>query len=176
MVECYETMDCWYIWIKWSMVLSRRILWRSKSSIRIIFCVYIWYLKLPCQWLYENWSPSGYKCYWKCQGKTNLSEGGKGQGIMINIYHQKMLQIFNTSKFMEELLKKQQKLKFSGAGASHQNGAGSRARYQYSGQYRKCHIDSSLDDMSQGNIANGNGLCCIDLKLDPWYTVWYTSH
>ena len=98
------------------------------------------------------------------KAKLTFEREDKSQGVMINVYH---TDIFNTSKFMEELLKKQQKLKFSGAGASHQNGAGSRARYQYSGQYRKCHIDSSLDDMSQGNIANGNGLCCIDLKLDP---------
>ena len=54
----------------------------------------------------------------------------------------------NTSKFMEELFKKQQKLRFSGAGASHQNGAGRRTRYQDSGQYGKCHIDASLDGMS----------------------------
>ena len=64
---------------------------------------------------------------------------------MINKYH---TDISNTSKFMEELLKKQQKLRFSAAGASHKNGAGSRARYQYSGRYGKCHIDASLDDMS----------------------------
>ena len=31
--------------------------------------------------------------------------------------------IFNSSEFMEELLKKQQKIRFSAAGASHQNGA-----------------------------------------------------
>ena len=31
--------------------------------------------------------------------------------------------IFNSSEFMEELLKNQQKISFSGAGASHQNGA-----------------------------------------------------
>ena len=55
---------------------------------------------------------------------------------------------------MEELLKKHQKLRFSGAGASHQNGAGRRARYQYSGQYGKCHIGASLDDMSQGHIIH----------------------
>ena len=64
---------------------------------------------------------------------------------MINKYQ---TDIFNTSKFMKELLKKQQKLRFSAAGASHQNGAGSRARYQYSGQYGKVHIDASLDNMS----------------------------
>ena len=35
--------------------------------------------------------------------------------------------IFNSSEFMEELLKKQQKIRFSVAGASHQNGAAERA-------------------------------------------------
>ena len=70
---------------------------------------------------------------------------------MINEYH---TDIFNTSKFMEELLNKQQKLRFSGAGASHQNGAGRRARYQCSGQYGNCHIDARLDDMSQGHIIH----------------------
>ena len=35
--------------------------------------------------------------------------------------------IFNASYFMEDLLKKQQKISFSGAGASHQNGAAERA-------------------------------------------------
>ena len=35
--------------------------------------------------------------------------------------------IFNSSDFMEELLKNQQKIRFSGAGASHQNGATERA-------------------------------------------------
>ena len=55
---------------------------------------------------------------------------------------------------MKELLKQQQKLRFIGACASHQNGAGSRARYQYSGQYGKCNIYASLDDMSQGHIIH----------------------
>ena len=79
------------------------------------------------------------------KAKLTFEREDKIQGVMINKYH---TDIFNTSKFMEKLLKKQQKLRFSAAGASHQNGAGSRARYQYSGQYGKCHIDASLDDMS----------------------------
>ena len=85
--------------------------------------------------------------------KENLTfeREDKSQGIMINLYH---TDIFNTPKFMEELLKKHKKLRFIGAGASHQNGAGSRARYQYSGQYAKSHIDASLDDMSQGHIIH----------------------
>ena len=77
--------------------------------------------------------------------KLTFEREHKSQGVMINKYH---TDISNTSKFMEDLLKKQQKLSFSAAGVSHQNGAGRRARYQYSGQYGKCHIDASLDDMS----------------------------
>ena len=41
---------------------------------------------------------------------------------MIKIYHTDN-GIFNTSKFMEYIFKKQQNISFSGAGASHQNGA-----------------------------------------------------
>ena len=44
---------------------------------------------------------------------------------MINIYHTENL-IFNTSKFMEDLLKNQQKIRFSGVRASHQNGSAER--------------------------------------------------
>ena len=79
------------------------------------------------------------------KAKLTFEREDKSQGVMINKYH---TDIPNTSKFMEELLKKQQKLRFSAAGASHQTGAGSRARYQYSDRYGKCHIDASLDDMS----------------------------
>ena len=78
------------------------------------------------------------------KAKLTFEMEDKSQEGMINEYH---TDILNTSKFMEKLLKKQKKLRFSAAGASHQNGAGSRARYQYSGQYGKCHIDASLDDM-----------------------------
>ena len=67
---------------------------------------------------------------------------------------------------MEELFKKQQKLIFIGAGASHQNEAGSRARYQYSGQYGKWHIDASWDDISQGHIIRLFWLTEMD------YAVW----
>ena len=79
------------------------------------------------------------------KAKLTFEREDKSQEVMIKVYH---TDISNTSKFMEDLLKKQQKLRFSAAGASHQNGAGSRARYQYSGRYGKCHIDASLDDMS----------------------------
>ena len=79
------------------------------------------------------------------KAKLTFEMEDKSQGVMINEHH---TDTFNTSKFMEKLLNKQKKLRFSAAGASHQNGVGSRARYQYSGQYGKCHIDTSLDDMS----------------------------
>ena len=85
------------------------------------------------------------------KAKITLEREDKSQGVMIKVYH---TDIFNTSKFIEELLKKQQKLKFSGAGASHQNGVVSRARYQYTGQYGKCHVDAILDDMSQRHIIH----------------------
>ena len=75
------------------------------------------------------------------RAKLTFESEDKSQGLMINEYH---TDIFNTSKFMKELVKKQQKLRFSAAGASHQNGAGSRARYQYCGKNGKCHIDASL--------------------------------
>ena len=77
--------------------------------------------------------------------KLTFEREYKSQGVMINEYH---TDIFNISKFMEKRLKKQQKLRFSAAGASHQNEAVSRACYQCSGQYGKCRIDASLDDMS----------------------------
>ena len=45
---------------------------------------------------------------------------------MINKYHTEN-GIFNTSKFMEEMLNNKQKIRFSGGSASHQNGASDRA-------------------------------------------------
>ena len=51
------------------------------------------------------------------KAKLIFEREDKNQGIMINVYH---TNIFNTSNFMEYLLKNQQKLRFSGDGASHQ--------------------------------------------------------
>ena len=51
------------------------------------------------------------------KAKLTFEREDKSQGVMINKYHN---DISNTSMFMEELLKKQQKLRFSVAGASHQ--------------------------------------------------------
>ena len=85
------------------------------------------------------------------KAKINFERENKSQGVMINVYH---TNVFKTSMFMEKLLKKQKKLMFSGPGASHQNGAVSRARYQDSGRYGKSNIDASLDDISQGQNIN----------------------
>ena len=79
------------------------------------------------------------------KAKLTFEREDKSQEVMIKVYH---TDTFNTSKFMEKLLKNQKKLRFSAAGASHQNEAVSRACYQCSGQYGKCRIDASLDDMS----------------------------
>ena len=46
--------------------------------------------------------------------------------MMIRGYHTDN-GIFNASDFMEELLKKQKNIRFSGAGASHRNGSADRA-------------------------------------------------
>ena len=54
------------------------------------------------------------------KAKLTFGREYKSQEVMIKVYH---TDTFNTSKFMEKLLKKQQKLRFSAAGASHQNGA-----------------------------------------------------
>ena len=50
----------------------------------------------------------------------------KIQEVMINVYHTEN-GIFNTSKFMEELLNNQKKIFLSGASASYKNGAAERA-------------------------------------------------
>ena len=56
------------------------------------------------------------------KAKLTFERGDQIQGVAIKGYHT-YNGIFNTSEFMEELPKKQQKIRFSGAGASHQNGA-----------------------------------------------------
>ena len=61
------------------------------------------------------------------KAKLTFEKEDKSQEVMIKVYH---TDTFNTSKFMEKLFNKHKKLRFSAAGASHQNGAGSRARYQ----------------------------------------------
>ena len=58
--------------------------------------------------------------------KLTFEREAQSQGVVIKGYHTDN-GIFNSSEFMEDLLKKQQKIRFSGAGASHQNGAPERA-------------------------------------------------
>ena len=47
------------------------------------------------------------------KAKLTFEREDKSQGVMINVYHTDN-GIFNISKFMEDLLKKQQKIRFSG--------------------------------------------------------------
>ena len=73
--------------------------------------------------------------------------------------------IFNSSEFMEELLKKQQKIRFSGAGASNQNGAAERAI-------------KTVVTMARNMLMHAALRCPEDtLSTDLWemamdYTVW----
>ena len=54
--------------------------------------------------------------------KLKFEREAQSQGVVIKGYHTEN-EIFNSSQFMEELLKKKKNIRFSGAGASHQNGA-----------------------------------------------------
>ena len=56
------------------------------------------------------------------KAKLTFEREAQSQGVVIKGYHTDN-EIFNTSEFMDYLLKKQQKIRFSLAGASHQNGA-----------------------------------------------------
>ena len=56
------------------------------------------------------------------KAKLTFEREAQSQGLVIKGYHTDN-GIFNTSEFTEDLLKKQQRIRFSGAGASHQNGA-----------------------------------------------------
>ena len=60
------------------------------------------------------------------KAKLTFEREAQSQGVVIKAYHTDN-GIFNSSEFMEELLKKQQNIRFSGDGASHQNGAAERA-------------------------------------------------
>ena len=56
------------------------------------------------------------------KSKTTLEREAQSQVVVITGYHTDN-GIFNASDFTEDLLKKQQKIRFSSAGALHQNGA-----------------------------------------------------
>ena len=60
------------------------------------------------------------------KAKLTFERGAQSQGVVIKGYHTDN-GVFNASEFMEELLKKHQNIRFSGAGASHQNGSAKRA-------------------------------------------------
>ena len=56
------------------------------------------------------------------KAKLTFEREAHSQGVVVKGYHTDN-GVFNASEFMEELLKNQQKIRFSGAGSSHQNGA-----------------------------------------------------
>ena len=56
------------------------------------------------------------------KAKLNFEREDQSQGVVIKGCHTDN-GIFNSSEFIEELFKKQQNIRFSGAGASHQNGS-----------------------------------------------------
>ena len=60
------------------------------------------------------------------KGKLTFEREAQSQGVVIKEYHTDN-GILNTSEFMEDILKKHQKIRFSGNGASHKNGAADRA-------------------------------------------------
>ena len=60
------------------------------------------------------------------KAKITFEREDKSHRVMIKVYHTDN-GIFNTSKFMVELLKNQQKIRFSGASTSHQNGSAERS-------------------------------------------------
>ena len=59
------------------------------------------------------------------KAKLTFEREARIQGVLIKGYYTDN-GIFNSSEFMDELLKKQQKIRFSGSGASHQNGSAER--------------------------------------------------
>ena len=60
------------------------------------------------------------------KAKLTFEREAQSQVMVIKVYHTDN-GIFNSSEFMEELSKKQQKIRFSGAGTSHQNRSAERA-------------------------------------------------
>ena len=59
------------------------------------------------------------------KAKFTFEREAQSQGVVIKLYHTDN-GIFNASEFMEDLFKNQQNIRFSEAGASHQNGAAER--------------------------------------------------
>ena len=57
----------------------------------------------------------------------------------------------------------------------------SRACHQYGGHYEKDHVDEHFYEISWGQnfhlyLVNKNGLWCMDMRLDPWYAVWFICY
>ena len=64
----------------------------------------------------------------------------QSHGVAIKGYHTDN-EILNTSEFMEKMLKRQQQIRFSGDGASHQKWD-TRAHHEYGSHYGKEYVDT----------------------------------
>ena len=103
------------------------------------------------------------------KAKLALEREDKIQVVMINLYHTDNV-IFNTSKFMKELLKNQQNVRFSGAGASHQNGASERAIKTLVTVESAIFMQAWMVCTRTHYpliLVNVNGVCYMDIKLNP---------
>ena len=74
--------------------------------------------------------------------------------------------IFNYSEFMEELLKKQQKIRFSGAGASHQNGAAEHAIKTVVTVSRTMLMHAALRCSEE---TFSTDICTMAMNYDVWF-------
>ena len=114
------------------------------------------------------------------KAKLTFEREAQSQGVVIKGY-QTDNRIFNSSDFMEELLKNKQKIRFSGAGASDQNGAAERAIktvVNMAGTMLmhaelRCPEEIFSTDLGQwqwiimyGNVSSGNiSSACINMVL-----------
>ena len=96
--------------------------------------------------------------------KLTFERDSQSQGVVIKGYHTDN-GIFNASEFIEELLKNQKKIIFSGAGASHQNGK------------QECAIKTVVT-MTRNMLMQAALICTADIfSTDIWpiemnYSVW----
>ena len=87
---------------------------------------------------------------------------------MINFYHTET-GIFNTSKFIKDILKKQQKTRFRGSGISHQNREAERTINMFVTIISTLLMQHALichKDMFPTDFSNENILYCMDQHLD----------
>ena len=97
------------------------------------------------------------------KAKLNFEREAQSQGVVIKGYHTDN-GIFNASKLMEELLKNQQKIRFSGSIASHQNGAAERTT--------KTMVIMASDILMQAWMICHKYTLSIDFGQRKWNTMY----